>query len=98
MDTLRFEPIYQQRVWGGREIGAAFGRQLPFNQVIGESWEIVDRPEAQSVVRGGAWSGRTLRAVMEGYGAEVMGPGWPPDRRFPILVKWLDCRERLSLQ
>ncbi len=98
MDTLQFEPIYRQRVWGGRELGAAFGRQLPFGQVIGESWEVVDRPQAQSVVRGGAWSGRTLRAVLEGHGAEVMGPGWPPARPFPILVKWLDCHERLSLQ
>ncbi len=98
MEILRFEPLYQQRVWGGREIGAAFGRRLPVGQVIGESWEIVDRPEAQSVVRGGELAGRTLREILAGRGGEVMGPGWPEAKPFPILVKWLDCRERLSLQ
>jgi len=98
MDILQFEPLYQQRVWGGREIGAAFGRQLPPGQVVGESWEIVDRPEAQSVVSRGELAGRTLRELLADHGREVMGPAWPAARPFPILVKWLDCRERLSLQ
>ncbi len=98
MDTLQFEPLCQQRVWGGHELEAAFGRRLPKGQVIGESWEIVDRPEAQSVVRSGPLAGRTLRQLLTDHGAEVMGPGWPPAKPFPILVKWLDCRERLSLQ
>lgn len=93
-----FEPLYQERVWGGREIASVFGRTIPSGPPIGESWEIVDRPEAQSVVRGGAWSGRTLRRILAEHPAEIMGPTWPADRPFPLLVKWLDCRERLSLQ
>ena len=47
---------------------------------------------------GGPWSGRSLREIMEGHAEEIMGPGWPQSRPFPILIKWLDCRERLSLQ
>lgn len=97
-EILRFEPIYQERVWGGRVLESTFQRALPPNQPIGESWEIVDRPEAQSVVRVGGLKGTTLRKLIETRGAEVMGPGWPAERAFPILVKWLDCRERLSLQ
>jgi len=97
-DILCFDPIYQDRVWGGRVLETAFGRTLPADRPIGESWEIVDRPEAQSVVRGGALKGTTLRELIERYGAEVMGPKWPAEKPFPILVKWLDCRERLSLQ
>jgi mannose-6-phosphate isomerase len=58
----------------------------------------VDRPEAQSVVANGKWAGRTLRDVIEKHGSMVMGPSWPAAKPFPILVKWLDCRERLSLQ
>jgi len=98
MQTLRFESIYQERVWGGQAIARAFGRTLPPGRVIGESWEVVDRPEAQSVIRDGPYAGRTLRAIIEAHGGEVMGPRWNPARPFPILVKWLDCRERLSLQ
>jgi mannose-6-phosphate isomerase len=97
-ELLRFLPIYQERVWGGRALAKALGRELPAGDPIGESWEVVDRPEAQSIVDGGAHHGRSLRHVLEKHRSEVMGPAWPAGRPFPILVKWLDCRERLSLQ
>lgn len=97
-DLLRFQPLYQERVWGGRALESALGRGLPPGAPIGESWEIVDRPEAQSIVEGGPWIGQSLRGVLAKHSAEIMGPAWPAGRPFPILVKWLDCRERLSLQ
>lgn len=97
-ELLRFEPLYQERVWGGHALGTVFGRPLPPQRPIGESWEIVDRPEAQSVARSGPVQGWTLRRILDEHGAEVMGPRWPKGRAFPLLVKWLDCRERLSLQ
>lgn len=95
---LQFKPIYQERVWGGRGLELFLGRKLPGTTPIGESWEIVDRPEAQSLASGGPWSGRSLRDLVASRGVEIMGPQWPKARPFPILVKWLDCRERLSLQ
>ncbi len=98
MDFLTFEPLYQERVWGGRGLELRLGRKLPPGAVIGESWEIVDRPEACSRVRGGEFDGRTLRELIEERAAQLMGPGYDPAKPFPILVKWLDCRERLSLQ
>ena len=94
---LVFRPLYQDRVWGGRAIESAFQRTLPPGD-IGESWEIVDRQVEQSVVARGPFEGRTLRALLRDDAAAIMGPGWNPARPFPILVKWLDCRERLSLQ
>lgn len=77
---------------------STFNRVLPPDRPIGESWEIVDRPEAQSVLKTGSQKGVTLRQLIAERTAEVMGPAWPADRPFPLLVKWLDCRERLSLQ
>ena len=97
-ELLRFKPLYQERVWGGRALAETFGRNLPPEGPIGESWEIVDRPEAQSIVAGGQLDGLTLRAALEAHAAEIMGPAWPRAKPFPLLVKWLDCRERLSLQ
>jgi len=97
-EILRFHPVYQQRVWGGRALETAFGRTLPEGQVVAESWEIVDRPEAQSVVASGPHAGRTLGELVRAHAAELLGPQWPSERPFPILAKWLDCRERLSLQ
>lgn len=98
MPFFRFEPIYQPRVWGGRALTERLGRVLPAGERIGESWEIVDRPEAQSRLADASAGGLTLRELIATRAAEVMGPGWEPGRPFPILVKWLDCRERLSLQ
>jgi mannose-6-phosphate isomerase len=94
MRAIVFKPIYQERVWGGRNLEQKLGRQLPEDKVIGESWEIVDRPEAQSV----AADGRTIRELIEADPEGIMGEGWPAVRPFPILVKWLDCQEKLSLQ
>lgn len=95
---LHFVPLYQERVWGGRELARYLGRHLPGTSPIGESWEIVDRAEAQSVVSGGAWQGKTLGDLMREHRVDIMGPAWPAERPFPILVKWLDCRDRLSVQ
>ncbi|NDV62257.1 mannose-6-phosphate isomerase [Puniceicoccales bacterium CK1056] len=92
---LRFTPIYQERVWGGRGLELSLGRDLPEGKVIGESWELVDRPEADSPLDSGTGTLGTLRRSDPNA---LMGPGWPADRPFPILVKWLDCQDRLSLQ
>ena len=96
--VIRFQPIYQDRVWGGRALETALHRELPHDGPIGESWEVVDRSEAQSVCRGGTLDGVSVREALQQHRADIMGPSWPADRPFPILVKWLDCRERLSLQ
>ncbi len=97
-ELLRFQPIYQDRVWGGRALETALGRTLPADRPIGESWEVVDRPEARSLVANGRWAGKTLHEALASDAAAIMGPSWPADRPFPILVKWLDCKDRLSLQ
>ncbi|WP_309398277.1 type I phosphomannose isomerase catalytic subunit [Cerasicoccus maritimus] len=98
MRFITFQPIYQQRVWGGRGLEAKLGRTLPDNEPYGESWEVVDRPEAQSVLQGAGLDGLTIRQALEKNAAQIMGPQWDPATPFPILVKWLDCQERLSLQ
>ena len=97
-NPIYFKPIYQERVWGGRNLEEALGRELPKGKVIGESWDVVDRPEAMSVIENGVFAGRSLREVIEDRPEEIMGAGYDPGRPFPILVKWLDCSDRLSLQ
>ena len=98
MELLEFKPIYMERVWGGRNFEAKLGRTLPREKVIGESWELVDRCEEQSVVASGIFAGKTIRELLENSAEEILGPGRDGKVPFPILVKWLDCQERLSLQ
>ncbi|NBD38165.1 MAG: mannose-6-phosphate isomerase [Verrucomicrobia bacterium] len=95
MRYLKAAPLYQERVWGGRSLEKALGRSLPGEKPIGESWELVDRPEADSFFPEQGLSLSQLRAERAEW---LLGPGWPSDRPFPILVKWLDCEQRLSLQ
>jgi mannose-6-phosphate isomerase len=96
MDLLRFEPIYQDRVWGGNNLHTDLGRAIPTDNPIGEAWDIVDRPEAQSVC---IQSRKPLSEILSDSKDTIMGPTWSSaSGRFPILVKWLDCQDRLSLQ
>lgn len=97
MSIIRFKPIYQERVWGGQDLKNILGRDIPAGH-IGESWEIVDRPEANSVISGSEWDGLSLREALQKDAARILGPDRDGATPFPILVKWLDCQERLSLQ
>ena len=95
---IQFRPIYQQRVWGGREMAHKLGRTLPDDgQPYGESWEVVDRPEAQSVVCGGPWDGHTLGTLWSTHREAIFGVTDGPTH-FPILCKVLDARDKLSVQ
>jgi len=94
---LTFEPIFMERIWGGRRLESEFGEKLPPNTRIGESWEIVDRAEAQSVVANGPLRGKTLHELWTQYRHDLFGEV-PESDRFPLLVKLLDAHEKLSLQ
>lgn len=97
---IRFRPIFMERVWGGRELQTRLGKALPEGTPIGEAWEIVDRPEACSLVEGGPWSGYSLHELWTKHRVEIFGAAYAPHpaERFPILVKLLDARETLSVQ
>lgn len=86
-----------ERVWGGRRLETLFGKRLPPGARIGESWEIVDRPEAQSIVRGGIQGSQTLHDLWVNHREEVFGR-IADAPRFPLLIKLLDAREKLSVQ
>ena len=95
---IAFVPLFMERVWGGRRLAEVYGKPLPDGAVIGESWELVDREEAQSVTS--ARAGPTLHALWTGDREAVFGArGVASDApRFPILIKLLDAEDTLSVQ
>jgi mannose-6-phosphate isomerase len=97
-ETIQFEPLLMERVWGGRRLETLYHKRLPLGVRIGESWEIVDREDYQSVVHGGALAGATLHELWTQRRAEVFGVDMPAMPRFPLLFKLLDCQDRLSVQ
>jgi mannose-6-phosphate isomerase len=94
---LTFEPIFMERIWGGRKLAELFRKNLPRHGRIGEAWEIVDREEAQSVVRDGPLRGKMLHELWTAHRQEIFGDV-SNSERFPLLVKLLDAQEKLSLQ
>ena len=100
---LRFERHALEKVWGGRALETTFGFELPPGQPIGETWEVVDREGENSVVAAAPGDptlvGTTLRALMERSSGDLLG-GAPANRlgRFPVLVKYIDASQDLSVQ
>ena len=92
---LSFRPCYQSVVWGGRRM-EQWRDDLPEGP-IGESWDISQQERGMSVVAEGPLSERTLASLMEEAGAELVGSVYDGGD-FPLLIKLLDARQRLSVQ
>lgn len=106
---LKFKPRYLEKIWGGRKFETILNKPLPAQQPIGESWELYDFPPGvvensagwvSSEIANGPLAGRTLHALITEYGPAITGdvPLLPPHGQFPILIKFLDAKENLSVQ
>lgn len=95
---LLFEPLFQPRPWGGRRLADLLDKPLPDGPPIGESWELVSLPNAESRVRGGPLAGATLHQLVTDWGERLLGGAALVAGRFPLLIKFLDARETLSVQ
>ncbi len=103
---LKFKPRLVEKMWGGRRL-SALGKPLPPGKLIGESWELYDFPAGviedraiSSEVANGSLAGRTLRSLIAEFGRDLHGdvPLISPHGQFPLLIKYLDARENLSVQ
>ena len=99
-EPIAFEPLAMEKVWGGRRLENLYGKNLPQGVPIGESWEVVDREDAQSIVQKGPLRGITLHELWTSRRGEIFGAAYESHaaERFPVLIKLLDARERLSVQ
>ncbi len=95
---LLLEPIFQYRLWGGRRLAHILRAPLPGNDPIGEVWLLSDRDEHASVVANGSLQGQLLRQLLERWPEQLLGKLAGRFRRFPLLLKFLDAREFLSVQ
>lgn len=93
-----FQPRFKERVWGGRNLERLYGKPLPTDRIIGESWEITDRPGDVSEITNGSLAGKDLRWLMENHAAQLLGNARALNGRFPLLIKLLDAQDKLSLQ
>lgn len=95
----KFIPLLKSTIWGGNKL-APF-KQIPATlQNIGESWEISGMPGSESVVESGPDKGMSLTALLEKYGASLLGKKnfLRFGTKFPLIVKFIDACEDLSVQ
>jgi mannose-6-phosphate isomerase len=98
LHPLRFEPILKELIWGGRRLGTVLGKPLGAGEHYAESWEIADHRDDVSRVAEDRLKGTTLRELVRRRGVEVLGPAVGPVDQFPLLVKFLDANQVLSVQ
>ena len=95
---LRFEPICQYRLWGGRRLADLLRTPLPGDDPIGEAWILSDRDDFPSRVADGPLKGQTIKQLLEHSPEQMLGKFAGRFRRFPLLLKFLDAHEVLSVQ
>ncbi len=93
-----FEPIYKPKIWGGDRIFTHFDRPRPTAEPVGESWELADLEEDQSKVVNGPAAGKSITSLVAEWGKDLIGHVELIDGRFPLLIKFLDAAESLSVQ
>ena len=97
LHPLIFTPVFKNYLWGGRRLNTVLDKRLPDDEPYAESWEIVDHKDGQSIVCEGAYSDWTLSRLVQEKGEELLGKHHPQEK-FPLLFKFLDCQQNLSLQ
>ena len=95
---LRFEPIFQYRLWGGRRLKDLLSAPLPGRGPVGEAWLLSDRDDHPSRVADGPLKGQTIARVLEQSPEQLLGQLHRRLSRFPLLLKFLDVRKSLSVQ
>lgn len=95
---LRFKPMYQHRIWGGRRLNHRLGTPLPGCGPIGEAWLLSDRADHDGVVANGALAGQTIGSLLKHSPEQLLGRLAGHFIRFPLLLKLLDVTTSLSVQ
>jgi mannose-6-phosphate isomerase len=95
---LRFEPIFKSMLWGGRRLPGFLNRPAPHDDPIGEAWVLSDVDGHPSRVADGPLAGATLRELLAADHSRILGGARPVNGRFPLLLKFIDARQELSVQ
>ena len=94
---LAFEPIFTTNLWGGRRLPGLF-RRPPVASPVGEAWVLSDVDGRPSRATNGPLAGATLRELVAEFGPRLVGPGRLAHGRFPLLLKFIDAAQELSVQ
>lgn len=96
---LQFEPILKERIWGGTKLKTVLNKPIT-SDITGESWEISTVEKDVSIVSNGVLKGKSLNELIDEFPEAVLGTKVYAQfgKQFPLLFKYLDAREDLSIQ
>jgi mannose-6-phosphate isomerase len=94
---LFFKPLYKEIIWGGRGFEKKFNRILPHGN-IAESWEVCSHKNGISTIVNGEFQNKTLKELINLYKDEVLGYQCKELNYFPLLIKFIDANDNLSVQ
>ncbi|MDE7038131.1 MAG: class I mannose-6-phosphate isomerase, partial [Lachnospiraceae bacterium] len=97
MSILKLKPSCKDYLWGGSRLVEEYGKEYE-GEVLAETWELSCHPDGPSVIRNGKYTGRTLSEYIEREGKDVLGTHCRRFRDFPILTKFIDAKDNLSIQ
>lgn len=99
MYPLQFEPILKERIWGGEKLKTVLNKPI-VSKITGESWELSTVEGDVSVVANGEFKGKSLTELIDELPNEILGTAVYErfGKQFPLLFKYLDAREDLSIQ
>jgi len=96
---LKFKPIFKEKIWGGNRMKSILNKDIDITKKIGESWELVDRNNENSIILNGNFAGFSLRELLSKYRKEVMGKyAEKYSGDFPLLIKFIEADDDLSVQ
>ncbi len=97
MGILKLRPSCKDYIWGGKRLAKEYGKKID-GDVLAESWELSCHPDGPSTIMNGKYAGKTLEEYIETEGNEVLGTHCRRFRDFPILIKFIDAKDNLSIQ
>lgn len=97
MSILKLCPSCKDYLWGGHRLAEEYNKKY-IGDVIAETWELSCHPDGPSTIINGEYAGLTLKSYIEKSGCEVLGTHCTRFREFPILIKFIDAMDNLSIQ
>lgn len=94
---LKLKPSCKDYIWGGRRLAEEYGKESD-GEVLAESWELSCHPDGPSVIVNGVHAGKTLQQYIEEAGKDVLGNHCRRFKDFPVLIKFIDAKDNLSIQ
>ena len=97
MAILKLAPSFKDYIWGGRRLIEEYHKPYE-GDILAESWEVSCHPDGPSFVTNGAYAGKTLQEYIDLAGREVLGTNCRRFDEFPVLIKFIDAKDNLSIQ